>query len=362
MKRWILTALAWGLMTSAAAAFGAGPAEKTAAGRIQVGFEELTPKNPTHQAAFDALNKWMGQAEAAYGYDRWNLDDPFKPPFIGRIDCFTAIDNGCSGHPFYMKPSFGPPYILEAVTMNKNSSIKIASFRAGNGEVHSFRLGDYIPIRPGISGRIVNISKSAVTIEARGRRGGDLLLTTVFKLRPDQDHPETGSGPGPPPSGLADPTGVKPERVEHEPIFAAMDQWLNQVWESYDCDLPNRGDPFMPIRRVLSRRTCDFLAIGGSGRQSQTGSSPIITTEFARLKLINTVIRQKPNRLALAVFEDRIGQSYILREGDRIGDMGGIITKIDDTSVTVEVPIACMKGSVRTTVIKSWRDQAASEQ
>jgi|GEM_PF-6350875 Tfp pilus assembly protein PilP len=139
-----------------------------------------------------------------------------------------------------------------------------------------------------------------------------LALTAVLALG-------FGAGPAWAERGAGQPEAAA--KPDHQPLFAALDQWMSQNTASYTYDPQGLRDPFMPIPAI---------ACGVCG-------DPGPTNHFTQLKLVAiTMVGDGP---ALASFEDGFGASYILRVGDRLGPNQQRVVKISASTVTVEEPI-----------------------
>lgn len=139
----------------------------------------------------------------------------------------------------------------------------------------------------------------------------------------------------------ADSEGLKAARAEHEPLFKALDQWMNQNSAAYEYDLSNLGNPFMPIKAVrgLDEGGDDDGLCGGSAKA------------LSQWKLTAITIPEGGSG-SLATFEDGAGYCQNVRRGDRLERSNGRIMNITATSVTVEVSDPCTKAPPQTTVIE----------
>ncbi len=142
-------------------------------------------------------------------------------------------------------------------------------------------------------------------------------------------------------SGTASPAGkgqvvpppAKPVAANAPPeekraaLIAALELWHYQTLATYNYNVMALADPFLPIKEVR----------GVPPVKPEQDDDPrlpaILRMELNQIKLVAIVTVQ--NGPARASFEDGAGNSYILRQGDRIARRGRII-KITPSTVTVE--------------------------
>lgn len=122
-----------------------------------------------------------------------------------------------------------------------------------------------------------------------------------------------------------------PAEGQHRVLFAALERWHYQTLASYNYDIPALADPFMPIQEVRGR------PVTQSDLEAEAKLPPLLRLELNQLRLVAiTSLSDRPGGGAWASFEDGAGNSYILRNGDRIGRNHGRITKIEPNEIWVE--------------------------
>lgn len=133
----------------------------------------------------------------------------------------------------------------------------------------------------------------------------------------------------------AAPRPLTPEQQalvdKHSALMTALEQWHYQSMSRYNINVAGLADPFLPIQDVRGRPEG-----GGDDGEDYSSLPPLLRMDLSQLKLVAiTVLSNNPGG-ALASFEDALGNSYILRVGDRIGRNNGRVLKITQNVVTVE--------------------------
>ncbi|UQZ89186.1 hypothetical protein C4J81_08235 [Deltaproteobacteria bacterium Smac51] len=136
---------------------------------------------------------------------------------------------------------------------------------------------------------------------------------------------------------------------EQKALFEALEQWHKENLANYNYNIARLYDPFMPIKEVRGKPEEEGDQIDPD---EEAKLPPILRLELSQLKLVAITSISGRGGSALASFEDGVGSSYILRQGDRIGRRNGRIISIEPTQVTVEEPPRGSAGEPKVTVIK----------
>jgi len=133
------------------------------------------------------------------------------------------------------------------------------------------------------------------------------------------------------PPGIVEGAQLNEEDQKRVDIYKALGRWHNSTLTNYNYKISSLVDPFMPIKAV--RGTVD-----GPEAPVDMNLPPILRLSLSQLNLVAiTVLSDRPGG-ALAMFEDGVGQSYILKVGDYIGRNKGVVTKIESSLVIVTEP------------------------
>lgn len=170
--------------------------------------------------------------------------------------------------------------------------------------------------------------------------------------------PANGLEPPLPPQAQSDRTEdpkTGKEQTEEEKaqtdqlrLITALDSWHYLTLQNYNYNILSLADPFMPIKEVRGRQE----EVEEIDPAIEATLPMILRLELNQLKLVAiTILSNRPGG-ALASFEDGVGSSYILRQGDRIGRRKGVITAITATAVTVEEPPRSPEGESTITEMK----------
>lgn len=145
------------------------------------------------------------------------------------------------------------------------------------------------------------------------------------------------------------PRVLTPEQREimekNAPLISALEQWHRQTLRNYSLDVTRLSDPFMPIKEVRSSTEDE------SPNAIDLSLPAILRLDLSQLRLV-AITTLSDRTGALASFEDGAGNSYILRQGERIGRNNGRIVKITPSIVTVEETGRTGKEKPRVTEIK----------
>lgn len=135
--------------------------------------------------------------------------------------------------------------------------------------------------------------------------------------------------------------------AQREALFAALDRWHYDTLAAYNYNIAGLADPFMPIQEVRGQPP-----MSKGDAEAEARLPPLLRLELNQLKLVAITYLSARQGAAWASFEDSAGNSYILREGDRIGRNHGRITKIAPNEVWVEERGRSGKDAPRTTPLR----------
>lgn len=119
--------------------------------------------------------------------------------------------------------------------------------------------------------------------------------------------------------------------AQREALFAALDRWHYDTLAAYNYNIPALADPFMPIQEVRGQPP-----LSKADAEAESRLPPLLRLELNQLKMVAITYLSERQGAAWVSFEDGAGNSYILREGDRVGRNHGRITKIAPNEVWVE--------------------------
>ena len=154
-------------------------------------------------------------------------------------------------------------------------------------------------------------------------------------------------------AGKASATKARPEAQQEDDtprptIVESLDQWRYQTLASYNYNIVSMPDPFLPIKEVRGSPE----DMGAAIDPNEDKLPPLLRLELNQLKLVAITVLSGGRGPALASFEDGAGNSYILRNGERIGRRQGRITRITPDTVTVEEPAGIAGNPPRITNIR----------
>lgn len=119
--------------------------------------------------------------------------------------------------------------------------------------------------------------------------------------------------------------------AQREALFTALERWHYDTLAAYNYNIAALADPFMPIQEVRGQPP-----MSSADAEAESRLPPLLRLELNQLKMVAITYLSERQGAAWVSFEDGAGNSYILREGDRVGRNHGRITKIAPNEVWVE--------------------------